>query len=77
MKKITRHLFLPGSAPIAIISLYFTPKHVFGCANRGLMAVGVAGIALVLACVTATQAISAKKQGDIEQANWWILQQLS
>jgi hypothetical protein len=25
-------------APIAIVGLYITPKDVFGCANRGLMA---------------------------------------
>jgi hypothetical protein len=39
--KIMTHLLLPLLATVSIVGLYFTPKSVFGCADRGLMALGV------------------------------------
>ena len=73
MKKITKHLLLPLLAPILIACLYFTPKHVFGCANRGLMALAVTLVALILAFVSVTKAIAEKRQGEIQESYWWIL----
>lgn len=73
MKKITKHLLLPLLAPILIVSLYFTPKHVFGCANRGLMALAVTLVALILAFVSVTKAIGEKRQGETQESYWWIL----
>ena len=73
MKKITKHFLLPLLAPILIVCLYFTPKHVFGCANRGLMALAVTLVALILAFVTVIKAIAEKRQGDIQESYWWIL----
>jgi len=40
-QRIIRHLFVPSVAPAALTWLYFTPKSVFGCANRGYMALAV------------------------------------
>jgi hypothetical protein len=37
-----RHVALPALAPAALIGLYFTPVLLFGCVNRGLLAVAVA-----------------------------------
>jgi ABC-type iron transport system FetAB permease component len=73
MKKITRHLLLPLLAPISIICLFFTPKYVFGCANRGYMALAIALVALILAFVTVTKAITEKRHGEIQESYWWIL----
>ena len=70
---VIRHLILPSVAPVALIGLYFTPKTVFGCANRGYMAVGVVFLALIAAVATAIKGITAKRRGKVEAANWWIL----
>lgn len=72
-QKVIRHLILPSVAPLALIWLYFTPKSVFGCANRGYMAVAVVLLALVAAFVTATKSMMAKRRGESETANWWII----
>jgi hypothetical protein len=72
-QRIIFHLALPLLAPAAIVCLYFTPKAVFGCANRGLMALAVMFLAMIAAMVTAGKGIKAKKQGDQEASNWWIL----
>ena len=70
--RIMRHLILPSIAPVALIWLYFTPKAVFGCANRGYMALGVVFFALVGAILTAIKSIKARRDGDNDSANWWI-----
>jgi len=71
--RIIRHLLVPALAPALIVALYFTPKHVFGCANRGLMALAVVSIALVAAITTACKGISQKRRGHSGEANWWML----
>jgi len=71
--RIFRHLILPSVAPIAIIWLYFTPKYVFGCANRGFMALAVVFFALVAGIFTGIKGINEKKSGQAEEANWWTV----
>jgi cytochrome bd-type quinol oxidase subunit 2 len=72
-KRVIRHLVIPLMAPAALFWLYFTPKTAFGCANRGYMALAVVFLALVAAVVTATKGITAKRKGEKEAANWWII----
>lgn len=72
-KRITRHFLLPLIAPAALFALYFTPKAVFGCANRGLMALGVVLLATIGAVAAAWKGVSARGRGETEAANWWIL----
>jgi hypothetical protein len=72
-QKVIRHLILPSMAPAALFWLYFTPKTVFGCANRGYMAVAVVFLALGAAVVTAIKGITAKRRGKNEVANWWMI----
>jgi hypothetical protein len=72
-RRITRHFLLPLMAPAALFALYFTPKAVFGCANRGLMALGVVLMATIGAVATTWKGVSARRQGVIETANWWLL----
>lgn len=72
-QRVIRHLILPSMAPIALIGLYFTPKTVFGCANRGYMALTVVLLALVAAVATARTGIAARRRGENQAANWWII----
>ena len=71
--RVIRHLILPSVAPISIFCLYFTPKYVFGCANRGYMALVIVFIGLIAAIATALKGIKEKKRGQTEEANWWIV----
>ena len=50
---ILRHVALPAVAPAAVIGLYFTPVLLFGCVNRGLLALGVVLVSAGAAFVTA------------------------
>lgn len=72
-QRIIRHLILPLVAPAAIVWLYFTPKTVFGCANRGYIALTVEFLALAVAVVTASKGVAEKRRGETEAANWWIV----
>ncbi len=72
-QRLIRHLILPAVAPAALIWLYFTPKTVFGCANRGYMALAVVSIALVAAIATAMKGVIAQKRGENEAASWWTV----
>ena len=65
------HLGLPSLLSIAIIALYFTPKASFGCANRGYLAVGVAVLGMLGACVTMGIAVRMKNT-DRGRATWWL-----
>lgn len=72
-KRIVLHLILPMIAPAALVCLYFTPKSVFGCANRGYMALAVVFLALVAGIATAWKGIAGRRRGETEAANWWIV----
>ncbi|HKX04787.1 MAG TPA: hypothetical protein VJX71_19990 [Methylomirabilota bacterium] len=67
---VVRHLVLPAVAPLAVIGLYFTPVLVFGCVNRGLLAVGIALVSAVGAFVAIGMAFRLRARG--EPAGLWI-----
>ena len=71
--RLARHVLAPLSAPVALVALYFTPKDVFGCANRGLMAMAVVLLATVGALVAAWKGVSRRRRGLDAEANWWLL----
>jgi hypothetical protein len=52
VEAILRHVALPALAPAAIIGLYFTPVLLFGCVNRGLLALAVVLLSAGAAFVT-------------------------
>ena len=52
MDLLVRHVALPAVAPIAVIGLYFTPVLLFGCVNRGLLALAVVLLSAVTAFAT-------------------------
>lgn len=71
--RLVRHVILPAAAPAAIFALYCTPKSTFGCANRGLMALAVVFLSLVGGIITALRAVRARRDGDGDSANRWVL----
>jgi ABC-type amino acid transport system permease subunit len=52
-----------------------TPVSLIGCANRGLLALLVAGVSAIAAFVTVALAIRSRTRGD-ERSSWWILSTL-
>lgn len=75
MNALIRHVVLPALAPAAVIALYFTPVMVFGCVQRGLMALAVVLVSAVAAFVTAGIGIRAKTRRD-PSSDWWLISTL-
>jgi hypothetical protein len=75
MKAFVGHIALPAVAPAAVIGLYFTPVLLFGCLNRGLMALAVVLISAIAACVTIGIGVRARAQCR-SSAYWWLLSTL-
>jgi hypothetical protein len=71
MARIVKHIILPALAPIAVIGLYFTPVSVFGCVNRGLIALAVVLISLLSGIGAAVKAIRMRKRNDAESG--WLI----
>ena len=65
-----RHLALPGVAPALLIGLYFTPVLLFGCVNRGLLAVAIALASAIGAFVAVGIAFRLRVQG--KPSGLWI-----
>ena len=75
MSALVRHLLIPATAPAALVGLYFTPMALFGCVNRGWLALAVVLISAVAACATTAKGTRARLQGS-PSANWWLLSTL-
>jgi hypothetical protein len=69
---LVRHLAIPLVAPAAIVALYFTPVEVFGCVNRGLMAVAVALLSTGAACATTAIGARALARRDASSTRWLL-----
>ncbi len=72
MNVYIKHVVIPAVAPIIIVGLYFTPVTVFGCANRGLIAVSVSLISAICAFVTIGLGISARMRHDSTSLRWFL-----
>jgi hypothetical protein len=72
---LLKHVALPAVAPVSLLGLYFTPVQVFGCVNRGLMALGIAAIAAGAAVATTVVAHRARRRND-PRYQFWILSSL-
>ena len=72
MSRVVKHVLLPAIAPLAIVALYFTPVTVFGCANRGLAAFGIAIVAGLAGIVTGVLGIRARLQRESD-SGWWMV----
>jgi hypothetical protein len=74
MKTMLRHVVLPATAPLAVIGLYFTPVLLFGCVNRGLMALAVVLISAAAAFATIAMGFRARAEG--RPSGWWLVSAL-
>lgn len=66
------HLVCPAAAPAAVVALYLTPVAVFGCVNRGLMALAVVLLSTLVACVTLGIGLRLRSRQD-PSTSWWLL----
>jgi hypothetical protein len=69
------HVALPALAPASLVGLYFTPVLVFGCVNRGLMALAIVGASAIAATAATFVGVRARAQGRAS-ANAWLLSTL-
>ncbi|HKW90829.1 MAG TPA: hypothetical protein VJX92_02955 [Methylomirabilota bacterium] len=65
---------LPAVAPLALIGLYFTPVLLFGCVNRGLLALAVVLVSAAGAFATIAMGFRARMRG--RPSGWWIVSAL-
>jgi hypothetical protein len=72
---VVKHVVLPALAPAALIGLYFTPVLLFGCVNRGLMALAVTFGAAAAAFVTVGMAFRMRMR-RLPGSEWWVLSTL-
>jgi len=72
-QRLIRYLILPLISPATLSCLYFTPKTVFGCANRGYLALAVVLLSMIAAVPTAMTGAAAKRRGANDEANWCLL----
>ena len=70
IEAILRHVALPAVAPAAVIGLYFTPVLLFGCVNRGLLALAV--VLFSAGAAFATARIGLREQARGRSARWLI-----
>jgi hypothetical protein len=75
MNLFIKHIILPAVAPAAVIGLYFTPVLLFGCVNRGLMALSVVLLSAVAAVVTAGLRLRSRVQNPLV-SSWWLISTL-
>jgi len=74
MGVLLRHVALPAMAPAAVIGLYFTPVLLFGCVNRGLLALAVVLVSAAAAFATIAMGFRARAQG--RPSGRWIVSAL-
>ena len=75
MNLLTKYIALPAIAPAAVIGLYFTPVVLFGCVNRGLLALAVVLLSTVTAVVTLRLSLRARVQNPL-LSSWWLISTL-
>ena len=68
---LLRHVALPAVAPAAIVGLYFTPVLLFGCVNRGLLALAVVLLSAGAAFVTV--GIGLRERASGRASAWWVI----
>lgn len=71
LNTLVRHVALPAVAPAAVVGLYFTPVLLFGCVNRGLLALAVVLLSAGAAFVTVGIGLREQARGR-SSARWLI-----
>jgi hypothetical protein len=71
LSTILKHAALPTIAPAAIVGLYFTPVLLFGCVNRGLLALAIVFLSAAAAFVTIGIGFRERARGR-SSARWLV-----
>ena len=71
LSTLLKHAALPAIAPASIVGLYFTPVLLFGCVNRGLLALAVVLLSAVAAFVTIGIGFRERARGR-SSARWLV-----
>jgi hypothetical protein len=75
MNAYLKHIALPALAPALIIVLYLTPVAIFGCVNRGLIAVAITLLSTIGAFITIGLGFAAQARRDAI-SRWWLISAL-
>jgi hypothetical protein len=70
-----RSVMLPAFAPATFFLVASTPIEVFGCFNRGLLALSIAMVSVICGLIFAVKGGLGKRRGD-PQAHWWAISAL-
>jgi len=63
MRALTRHILLPVLAPLSVVALYFTPVSAIDCRTRGLLALAIVLVALIVAIGIGIRGLYARLRG--------------
>jgi hypothetical protein len=72
MKRIIYHIIAPALMAAIFFAVALAPVQVFGCRNRGLMALLIAFVSGLAAATTTVIARKKSSQGD-KTAIWWMV----
>ena len=70
--RVLRHLGLPALLTLAFFGIYQTPKEVFGCANRGLVALGLIALSILGAIVMMDRGVRGLRSRDGSGPLWFL-----
>jgi hypothetical protein len=75
VKRASLHLILPAVLAIIFFMIVATPVEVFGCRNRGLLALLIALMSGLAALASAFKGATGRKRGD-RYTLWWVASSL-
>jgi hypothetical protein len=61
---------IPSLLPIAFFAIAATPVEVLGCRNRGLLALLIAFVSVLVGIVAAVRAVQGRRRGEAESVRW-------
>ncbi len=70
-RPLLMHVVLPALAPASLVGLWFTPVLLFGCVNRGLLALAIALGSAIGAFVTL--GIAFRLRARQQPSGYWVL----
>ena len=64
------HVIIPSLLPIAFFAVAATPVEVLGCRNRGLLALLIAFVSVVIGLAAAVRAVQGRRRGEADSGRW-------
>jgi hypothetical protein len=75
MTRRFRHIILPALAPAAFLLVALTPVDVLGCFTRGVMALAIAMVSVIVGLILAVKGQLGRWRGSPD-AHLWVLSAL-